>query len=66
MDRSCSFFVLVLVALHANYACNVSGDFGLVSQKKLMPDSDSKKEQTLQDNAPNADSLEGNGIGNKN
>ena len=60
MGRSCAFFVLVLVAVHASHARNVPGDVGLGSQQTTMPDS--SKEQTLQANAPKTDSPKGNGI----
>ena len=63
MGRSCAFFVLVLVAVHASHARNVPGDVGLGSQQTTM--SDSSKEQTLQANAPKADSPKGNGIDDK-
>ncbi|XWS09094.1 hypothetical protein CRYUN_Cryun40dG0056800 [Craigia yunnanensis] len=64
MGRWCAIFVLVLVAVHASHARNMPGDVGLDSQQTVMMP-DMPKEQTLQANAPKADSPKGNGIDDK-
>ncbi|XVF84685.1 hypothetical protein PTKIN_Ptkin17bG0057500 [Pterospermum kingtungense] len=61
MGKLLAFFVLVLVTVHASHARNVPGDVDLNSKQTTMPNS--SKDQTLQANAPNADSPKGGAAG---